>query len=54
MIRKIITGIIIPPNAAKIGTIRLFLSDNSPIKTSLLISVPTKKKKMTIAASLIQ
>ena len=43
-----------PPIAAKIGSVACLREDNSPTRTSRLISKPTTKKKIAIRPSLIQ
>ena len=48
------TGINAPPIAPNNGKANFFMEFNSPIKISLLISNPIKKKKIDIKPSLIQ
>jgi hypothetical protein len=54
MTAKIAAGTTMPPMAPAMGTITRRGSDSSPTTISRLISSPTTKKKITIAASLIQ
>ena len=43
-----------PPRAPKMGSAARRMSASSPCTISCLISMPTRKKKMAIKASLIQ
>ena len=52
--KKMRTGATIPPSAAAAGTTMRRTLASSPSTISRLISIPTTKKKTTIAASLIQ
>ena len=47
------TGMIIPPSAPRIGKETFLMEFNSPIRNSLFISNPIRKKKMAIKPSLI-